>query len=294
MTLRRRSRHGNRSVDPPGRGRIAIVDCQPRDDGGTIRAPMSFRRNAARCAALVVAAAVLFAAGGAAAQSRPAIERLAGVNLGLQFINDAFMNRVIFRQYDETGFFDAHYHVSKHYSMDADIAVPVWKALGFGIAVSHVAEPTRADLDAQVPNPFFFNFPRTTEGVARSLKRREFGLHLQGQFWRFFGESFLLRVTWGPTIFAVRQDLVSQIVTRESSVDFDRVSLVNHRTRTVTVGGLGVNVGFDGTLFMTERVGLGFNMRHSNGKATVDVHDQTPTLLELGGIHAAGGLRFAF
>ena len=255
---------------------------------------MSFRRNGARCGALVIAAVILLAGAGAAAQPRLEIERLAGVNLGLQFINDAFVHQVTFQQHDETGFFDAHYDVTKHYSMDAEVAARMWKALGFGIAVSHVAEPTRAALDAQVPNPFFFNFPRTTEGVARSLKRREFALHLQGQFWRFFGETFLLRVTWGPTIFAVRQDLVSQIVTRESSVDFDRVSLVNHRTRTVTVGGLGLNVGFDGTLFMTERIGLGFNMRHSNGKATVDVRDQTPTLLELGGIHAAGGLRFAF
>lgn len=254
---------------------------------------MSIRRNGTRCTALVIVAVISFAAG-AAAQPRPEIGRLASVNLGLQFINDAFMNRVTFRQYDETGFFEAHYHVTKHYSMDAEIATRIWKALGFGIAVSHVAEPTRAILDAQVPNPFFFNFPRTAEGVARSLKRREFGLHLQGQFWRAFGETLLLRVTWGPTIFGVRQDLVSQIVTRESSGDFDRVSLVNHRTRTVTVGGLGVNLGFDGTLFVTERMGVGFNMRHTNGKATVDVRDQLPTPLELGGIQAAGGLRFVF
>jgi hypothetical protein len=254
---------------------------------------MSLRRNGAPWAALVVAAVISLAGGGAAAQSRPDVEHLASINLGLQFINDAFMNRITFRQHDETGFFDAHYHVTKHYSMDAEIATRIWKALGFGIAVSHVGEPTRAVLDAQVPNPYFFNFPRTTEGVAKSLKRREFGLHLQGQYWRAFGESFLLRVTWGPSIFAVRQDLVSQIVTRESSVDFGRVSLVNHRTRTFTVGSFGVNVGFDGILFVTERIGLGFNMRHSNGKATVDVADQ-PTLLELGGVQAAGGLRFAF
>ena len=186
------------------------------------------------------------------------------------------------------------YNVSKHYSLDGDIAVPVWRALGFGVAVSHVAEPARAVLDAQVPNPFFFNFPRAARGVARNLKRREFGLHLQGQIWRRFGESFLLRITWGPTIFVVRQDLVSQIDTRESSVDFDQVSLVHHRARTVTAGSFGLNLGFDGTLLVTERIGVGFNMRHSNGKATVHLGHRSPTLVELGGIHAGGGLRFAF
>ena len=231
---------------------------------------------------------------GAVAQSPPERDRIASVGLGVQVINDAFHNRVTFRQYDETGFFDAHYDVTKHYALGGDIALRVWKALGFGIAVSHVAEPTRAIIDAQVPNEFFFNFPRSVSGVGRNLKRRELGLHLQGQFWRLVGDDFLLRVTWGPTIFIARQDLVSGIITRESTIDIDTVSLVNHQHSTVTAGSLGLNLGFDGSLFMTERAGLGFTVRYSRGTATIRLGNRSPTPIELGGIHAGGGLRLAF
>ena len=255
---------------------------------------MSCRRNGAPCVAPIIAAVILLAVGDAGAQPRPEVERLASINLGMQFINDAFMNQVTFRQYDETGFFDAHYDVTKHYSLDGDIAGRIWKAVGLGIAVSHVSEPTRSVINAQVPNPFFFNFPRSTRGIVRNLKRREIGLHLQGQVWHFFRDNFLLRVTWGPTVFVVRQDLVSRIETQESSIDFDRVSLAGHRIRTLTSGSVGFNLGFDGTLFVTERIGLGFNMRHSRGSTTIDLGGRSDTLLELGGIHAAGGLRLVF
>lgn len=244
--------------------------------------------------ALVGAAAALLAAGGAAAQPSPEPDRIASVNLGMQFINDAFMNRVTFRQYRETGHFDAHYDVTNHYSIDGDISFRLWRWLGLGVAVSHVAEPTTAFVEAVVPNPYFFNVPRLTDGVRRGLNRREIGLHVQGQLWRVFGETFLLRATWGPTIFIVRQDLVSQIGTLESRIDFDRVSLTSHRATTVTAGSLGLNLGFDGTLFLTERIGIGFNVRYSRGTATIRLRHRSPTPVELGGSHAAGGLRIAF
>lgn len=243
---------------------------------------------------LVGAAAALLAAGGAAAQPAPAPDRIASVNLGMQFINDAFMNQVTFRRYAETGRFDAHYDVTKHYSIDGGISVRLWRALGLGVAVSHVAEPTTVFIEAVVPNPYFFSVPRLTSGVRRGLTRREIGLHVQGQLWRVFGETFLLRATWGPTIFMVRQDLVSQIGTLESRIDFDRVSLTSHRTTTVTAGSLGLNLGFDGTLFLTDRIGIGFNVRYSRGTATIRLRNRSPTPVELGGSHAAGGLRIAF
>ena len=242
----------------------------------------------------MVAAGALLAAGGAAAQTPPEPNRLASLNLGLQFINDAFKNRVTFQQYEEQGFFDAHYDVSKHHYLDGDIAVRLWRALAFGIAVSHVAEPTKAVIEAEVPNPYFFGFPRSTSGVRTGLKRREIGLHVQGQLWRVFRETFLLRATWGPTIFIARQDLVSRIGTRESHIDFDRVSLVSHRSTSVTTGSLGLNLGVDGTLFVTERIGLGFNVRYSRGTATIRLGIRSPTPVELGGTQAGGGLRVAF
>ena len=251
------------------------------------------RRNRARRAAAIAAAAALLAPVGAAAQPASEPDRLAGVNLGMQFVYDAFMNRVTFRQHGETGSFNAHYDVSKHHALDGGVAVRVWKALAVGIAVSHVAEPMTVLIRAEVPHPFFFDFPREASGVRRGLDRREIGLHLQGQYWRSHTENLLLRATWGPTVFIVRQDLVSEIGTRES-LDFDQAALASHRATTVTAGSFGFHLGFDGVFFVTDRVGLGFNVRYSRGTASVRLDDRFPTPLELGGTHAGGGLRFAF
>lgn len=229
------------------------------------------------------------------AEQQPAERmRIVSVNFGMQFIQDAFMNRVTFQQYDETGSFESHYDVAKHHALDGGIAFRLWKNLALGFVGSHVAEPTTARVDAQVPHPHFFGFSRPASGVRRGLNRREIGLHVQGQYWWFVTETFLLRATWGPTIFLARQDLVSQIDTREASDDFDQVMLTGHRSRTVTAGSLGLNLGFDGTWLLTERIGVGFGVRYSRGTATVRLGSRSATPLELGGTHAGGGLRLAF
>ena len=255
---------------------------------------MPSRRNRTRFAALFIATGFLLAGGGAAAQPPSERTRIVSVNLGMQFINDAFMNRVTFQQYDETGVFDAHYDIAKHYSMDGEIAFRLWKSLALGVAASHVAEPTTARIEAEVPNQYFAGFPRSASGVQRGLNRREIGLHFQGQYWWFHDEVFLLRAVWGPTIFIARQDLVSQLGTQEVSTDIYRVFLTRHRIRTVTAGTLGLNLGFDGSWFMTERLGVGFSVRYSRATATVRLGNRSATPLELGGTHAAGGLRIAF
>ena len=274
-------------------------DCHRTTGGATIRAPMPAPRIRARPAAQAFAAAFLLAAAVAAEQptaEQPTAERMriVSVNFGIQFINDAFMNRVTFRQHDENSSFESHYDVTKHHALDGGIAIRLWKGLALGFAGSHVAEPTTARVDGQVPHPHFSGFPRAASGVRMGLTRREIGLHVQGQYWWFIDETFLLRAAWGPTIFIASQDLVSQIGTQEVGTDFDRVTVTSHRSRAVTAGSLGFNLGFDGTWFLTERLGFGFSVRYSRGTATVRLGGRSATPLELGGTHAGGGLRLAF
>ncbi len=252
---------------------------------------MHFRRHFARFAASAVAIGILLAGAGADAQPASERNRVVSINLGLQFISDAFMNRVPFRQHDENSTFDAHYDVNWHHAVDGGVAGRVWKNLALGIEGSHVAAPVTTRIEAEVPHPFFFGFPRLASGVREGLTRREIGLHIQGQYWWFLRETFLFRTTWGPTVFIARQDLVSEIGTREAGADFDQVALTSHRARTVTAGAIGVNVGFDGSWFLTERLGLGVRLRYSRGTATVRPGNHLPAGLELGGTHIAGGLR---
>ena len=87
---------------------------------------------------------------------------------------------------------------------------------------------------------------------------------------------------------------MSHIGTRESGTDFDRPVVTSLRSTTVTAGSLGLNLGLDGTWFMSDRVGFGFGVRYSRGTATVRLGGRSATPLELGGTRAGGGLRLAF
>ena len=256
---------------------------------------MPSRQNRPQPAVLAIAVAVLLLAAGASAQPPSEKTRIVSVNLGMQFINDAFMNRVTFLQDDETGVFESHYDVTKHHSLDGGIAVRLWRGFALGFAVSHVAEPTTAQVDAEGSPSAPLRVPAPGQ---RRTKRPETERDRPARSGGGTGGSSTRpscwRATWGPTIFIARQDLVSQIGTREVGTDFDRVALTSHRSRTVTAGSLGLNLGFDGTWFLTERLGFGFSVRYSRGTATVRLGNRSPTPLELGGTHAGGGLRLAF
>lgn len=251
----------------------------------------------------VLAIALLLTGGGADAQPSAEPEadpaplgpaRILSLDLGLQVINDAFMNQVDFRQANEPGAFRAHYDVTKHHSFGGAIARRLTRRLGYGVAVSHVSEPTTARIDADVPHPYFFGFPRRADGDIEGLNRREIGVHFQGHYWWTVLGNLRLRAALGPSIFIARQELVSGIETAEVDDNFDRVALADHRSRAATAGSLGLHFGIDGNWFVTERLGLGFNVRYSRGTATVRLGLRSSTPLELGGVHVGGGLRMAF
>ena len=252
------------------------------------------RRYGARLAGFLVAAGALLINAGAAAQPPSEPERLASINLGLQLISDAFMNASPYTLHGEVGKFDVHYDFTKAIALDGGLAFHVAKRFGLGFAVSYVDKPTTARIDATVPHPFFFAFPRSTRGTARGLNRREIGLHLQPQYWQTLFDTLLVRLFAGPTIFLLRQELVSGITTNEIGFTFDHVRLVGHQSRGTGAVTLGLNAGFDGSYFLTDRVGVGFGFRYSRGTDAIDLSGRASTPVEFGGTHFGGGLRVAF
>ena len=241
-----------------------------------------------------LALGLLLAGGPVRAQSMSETTRVVSVNFGTQFISDAFMNTVPLRLYDEDGSFDAHYDVAWQHALDGGIAMRFrdrFDRFAVGVAGSHVAEPVTARIDAAVPHPFFFDFPRTESGTLRGLTRREIGVHVQGQYWWTPIDRLLLRGGLGPTLFIARQELVSTVGVHERGIDYDQIVLGDYGTRTVTTGSVGFNVGVDGSWFLTERLGVGLRVRYTRGTATVGLGNEASTPLELGGTFIAGGLR---
>ena len=204
------------------------------------------------------------------------------------------MNSSPYTLHEEIGRFEVHYDFTKALAVDAGIAYHIAKRFGMGFTVSYVDKATTAEIEATVPHPFFFAFPRPATGIATGVKRREMGLHLQPQYWQPVSDRVLLRVYAGPTIFLLRQELVSGIVTEEAGVTFHQVRIADHRSRGAGAVTLGLNAGVEGSYLVTDRLGMGFDFRYSRGTKAVDLAGRVSTPVELGGLHFGGGLRVAF
>ena len=227
-----------------------------------------------------------------------------GFSGGIQFVKDALKNEVDFELWRETGTFEASYNVTTDSAFDGSLAFLLYKRMGLGFNVSHFSKTIAATIDADVPHPFFFSFPRKATGVANNILRRESAIHIQSQYWHTVGDKFLIRGFIGPTIFSVRQDLVSTIQTKERGYDYSAVDIIGHSTLASGGTELGFNIGFDMSYFVFDHVALAGILRYSRG--TSSVNDQATLRhisrfsgrgqppLELGGTHVAAGLRFGF
>ena len=154
--------------------------------------------------------------------------------------------------------------------------------------------------------PFFFEFPRSVTGSAGDLTHRELAIHVQGQYRMPLGDPLSLLLFLGPTRFETRQELVAELTTAERGFPFDEVDIVSHTSQTVSVTGMGYNIGFDLTYFglrqlgflgrfeILDRVGVALMLRYSRAAPSVRFAGEFQPALELGGTHALGGLRLAF
>ena len=227
-----------------------------------------------------------------------------GFSGGIQFVKDALKNEVDFELWRETGTFEASYNVTKDAAFDGSFAFLLYKRMGLGFNVSHFSKTIAATIDADVPHPFFFSFPRKATGVANNILRRESAIHIQSQYWHTIGDKFLLRGFIGPTIFSVRQDLVSTIQTKERGYDYNTVDIIGHNTLASGGTELGFNIGFDMSYFVFDDIALAGILRYSRGTSSVEdqatlrhlsrFSGQGQPPLELGGTHLAAGLRFGF
>ena len=227
-----------------------------------------------------------------------------GFSGGIQFVKDALKNEVDFELWQETGTFEASYNITKDSAFDGSFAFLLYKRMGLGFNVSHFSKTIAATIDADVPHPFFFSFPRKATGAVNNILRRESAIHIQSQYWHTIGDKFLMRGFIGPTIFSVRQDLVSTIQTKERGYDYSAVDIIGHNTLASGGTELGFNIGFDMSYFVFDHIALAGILRYSRGTSSVEdqatlrhlsrFSGQGQPPLELGGTHLAAGLRFGF
>ena len=251
---------------------------------------------------VVLAAVGLFCAESVWAQERFRVS----VNAGQQTSTATLTQEQTFDRYFEQGSFTFERTIPKAIIYDVGATVRVWRGLHAGAAASLFDHTGPGTVTARVPHPLQFNKPRTSTGDITNTMRRELGQHLMFG-WNIstvatprFGSSprgldFTLFA--GPSVFLAEQLFVTSLtLSLENEVfPFDELAFPAPQTISVRDTVLGYNAGVDMTWRFNSKVGVGLLLRYSNGsKAFSPAAGSQPVDVQVGGLHAGGGLRLMF
>lgn len=236
-------------------------------------------------AGLTVAALALTAST-AAAQMQWTNLGFVNVSIGAQAPSRDLATRNEFDLYNETAVLATSQDVAGGFFFEISGGYKVWRNLAVGIGFSRVASEADLVVDAEVPDPDFFDSPRLVSTTVSGAKHSQPALHLTGTWMVPVTDKIDVGVQFGPTIFFVRQDLPTSLTVSEPGPTIN--SLEVDKVDSTTVG---VHFGVDVTYLITPRIGAGVLARYSVG--SVDLEGATDGLT-LGGFQIGGGIRVRF
>ncbi len=190
-----------------------------------------------------------------------------------------------FPLYDETATIATTREVAEGFLWDVTGGYRVWKNLAIGVSVAGRTANGDGTTIASIPNPIFFDQPRTVSGAISGMKHRELWGSLLA-VWMFPVTSDLeIMAMAGPTVVRVEHELAGTVTVAEAATPAVTVGLA---TGSKSVWGF--TAGIDGRYMITSRFGLGAFARYSAAKVNL-----TPTTkLDVGGLQMGAGLRVRF
>lgn len=180
--------------------------------------------------------------------------------------------------------------------IDVGGGVRVWKNLSVGGAFHSESNKADVSIGGTVPNPIFFNRPRTLTATATELRRKETAGHLQFGWMVPIGTKLDVLAFGGPSWFRLEQDVVSEVIIAERGLPFTEVVVqptIVLRKKSV----VGFNAGIDATYVFWQndriRLGAGGFVRYSKASTSVFLMT-TEQDTDVGGAQFGAGFRFRF
>jgi hypothetical protein len=198
--------------------------------------------------------------------------------------------------YDEPATVNTASEVNSGNFVDFAGGVRVWRNLSVGGAFHSESNKADVSITGSVPNPIFFNRPRSFAVTATELRRKEIAGHLQFGWMVPVGTKIDALVFGGPSWFRLEQQVVSEVKIAEAGLPFTEVVVQTiPATRKKSV--VGFNIGVDATYMLWQndrvRLGAGGFVRYATAKADVLLMT-TEVGSDVGGIQYGVGARFRF
>ena len=190
-----------------------------------------------------------------------------------------------FDLYDEQGTVSSSQRVKSGGLFDLSAGYKVWKNLAIGGGYSWTSSKADATVVSSVPDPLFFDRPRSVGSTASGLKHTENVVNLMAVWMVPVTDEIDVGVSAGPSFFSVKQDIPGSVTATEPG---PTVTVATDRASKTTVG---VNFGIDVAYLLNKRFGVGGLARYTWG--AVDLAGGTDKLT-VGGFQIGGGLRVRF
>jgi hypothetical protein len=207
-------------------------------------------------------------------------------SIGAQAPSRDLQTNNTFDLYNESAVLSTTQDVAGGFMFEVSAGYKVWRNLLVGVGFSRVASEADLVVDAQIPDPDFFDNPRAVSTSVSGAKHSQPALHLTGTWMMPFTDKVDIGFQFGPSIFFVSQDLPTGISVSEPGPTINSVTVTSVDSTTV-----GLHFGLDLTYLLTERIGAGVLARYTWGSA--DLEGATDGLT-LGGLEFGVGLRYRF
>lgn len=253
-------------------------------------------RKTRKLSAIVTVVIVTMACGArtASAQSATTSDVVVSLNAGVRALPQTRTDTVMFELFAEEGQLATTQTIGPYPAVDVGYRQRLWGRYGFGVSGSFVQGTAIAMVDARVPHPFFFDFPRRATGISSRLKQRELALHIGAQMRMDLPLGGRLTLLVGPSVFRVEQDFVVDVSTEERGFPFEDVDITSTTAERQRISAVGYHVGLDAVFDVASRYGVGVLVRYSRAGPAVMLRGNFQPALDLGRLHILGGVRIGF
>jgi hypothetical protein len=241
-------------------------------------------RTLIAAAAVVATSAVL--APSAHAQMQWTDKGFANVSFGAQAPSHDIRTTTTFEIYGETATQVAEQQVGGGAFFDISAGYKVWKNLAAGVGLTFVGSSADLIVNAQIPDPGFFDRLRPVSATLTDAKHRQTAINLTGTWMMPVTDKVDVGFQFGPTIFLVSQEVPGTLQVAEPGPTVTSAALTKDDHTS-----FGVHFGIDATYLITPKFGAGVLVRYTVGSVDIVGADEG---LTLGGFQIGFGGRFRF
>jgi hypothetical protein len=210
----------------------------------------------------------------------------ANVSFGVQAPSQDLRTNTTFDIYGETASQIADQQVGGGAFFDISGGYKVWKNMAVGVGLTFVGSSSDLIVNAQIPDPVFFDRPRAVSTTLTDAKHRQTAINLTGTWMMPVTDKVDVGFQFGPTIFLVSQDVPGTLQVAEPGPTITSAQLTKDDHTA-----FGVHFGVDATYLITPKIGAGVLVRYTVG--SVDIVGAEDGLT-LGGFQIGFGGRFRF